>query len=242
MANISYQEYLEFFCYEEYYYEHNFAAFNKKTFNKLVPYLKDDSYIFWTSLFSNFSPLKIRKSNKLFTRDELPCQALKQSITYLNEENYPKLKEKASTINIKFINSDITNLESTLTEDFDFIYLSNIIQYVESIYRDDADLTVGQSKRNKLQNYKNMTENLAKKLKEDGQMVVGYFYEPNCIRKNITNIIYDVEARKAIFDDSAYSYHYFPSINTIDFKSLYGFCPDPSEDACLVYQKNNKKR
>ena len=239
MSRISYQEYLRFFCYEFYpkHYTENQEAFNEKTFNKLVPYLKDDNYTFWSSLFDtfNFNPLKIRKSNGLFTSDELPHQVLSQTTTYLNEENYYKLGEKASNININFLNSNIKNLEQNLTQQYDFIYLSNIIQYTNTLYENNILLPVSQNRINELESYKNIVENLATHLKENGQMVAGYLYEPDRNSSFRGKAIFDTQLRTSIF--SEYTPLYFPSINVINFIAKYGFNSKSCKDSCLIYQK-----
>lgn len=245
MSSMSLQEYLSFFCYEDYpnHCLQNQTAFNEKLFDKLIPFLNGDGNTFWTTLFNDFSPLEIRRSKKLFTQDELSYEVLKQTITYLNEENYQKLKEKAPDINITFINTDIINLENSLTNNYDFIYLSNIIQYAEKMYKKDNKLTAYQNNINKLRKYKLTTESLAKKLTEEGQMVVGYLYEPNrCTLIDTSSIVFDNEARNSVFNDNTYSYYHFQSVNRTNLITKYGFSLDLEEDACLIYQKQNKKR
>ena len=240
MSNISYREYLKFFCYEDYpnYHDGNLEAFNEKTFNKIVPYLKDDYYIFWSTLFDlfDFYPLEIRKSNGLFTSDELSHQVLSQTITYLKEENYYKLKEKAANINITFSNANIKNIEQNITKKYDFIYLSNIIQYTNTIYEKDIFIPMNESRKKELEAYKNTVENLGNHLKDNGQIVAGYLYEPNeNYSANGRQAIYDKDLRTSVFKE--YAYLDFPSINTINFMTKYGFNPDSYKDTCLIYQK-----
>lgn len=234
MSNISYQEYINFFCFKEYlqYLDKNWNAFNEETFNKLVPYLKDDNYIFWFTLFDtfDFNPVEIRESNGLFTSDEFSHQVLSQSIAYLNEKNYYKLKEKASSININFLNSNIKDLEPKITKKYDFIYLSNIIQYTDTMYEKNILIAVSENRRNGLESYKNTIKKLEKNLKENGQIIAGYLYTPDI--RDGSESIYDGELRKQIFNE--YTYLYFPSITTILMNA------DSSHkyrDACLIYTK-----
>lgn len=239
MANLSYQQYLEFFCYVDYpdYQKQNENAFNYKTFDKLVPYLKEDNLQFWSTLLDNFTPLEIRKSNKLFSFDESSYQTLKQTINYLNENRYNELKEKSSALDITFLNCNIMNLEKELSQKYDFMYLSNIVQYIDEIIENDTHaLTEEQEQTKKLEQYKQMMKDLGNHLTEDGQIMAGYIYIIN--QAYHKKAIFNGPVREKVFNEDSFSYIYTPSISTIDFMTEHGFNPDVTNDGCLVYKKD----
>ncbi len=239
MANLSYQQYLEFFCYLDYpdYWKTNDNAFNKQTFDKLVPYLKDDNLKFWSSLFDTFTSLEIRKSNQLFSFDESSYQTLKQTINYLNETHYDELKEKASSLDINFLNFDIYRLEKELSQKYDFMYLSNIIQYTDKIIDHNFyTLTEEESQTKQLNHYRQMIENLGKNLNEDGKIMAGYIYAIKMSHHK--KAIFNGPVRDKVFKDDSFSYIYFPAISTIDFMTKHRFNPDIEQDACLIYKKD----
>lgn len=104
-SGISKEEYFSYFCYKtSSLYGYNKDAFSKKTFNKIVPYLYGDSYKFWSSLYDEFKGIEIREDRFLFSFDECLSSTLKHTVSYLNEKNYNKISEMASSIDIKFIN------------------------------------------------------------------------------------------------------------------------------------------
>lgn len=238
MADLSYQQYLEFFCYLDYpdYWKTNDNAFNKQIFDKLVPYLKDDNLKFWSSLFDTFTSLEIRKSNQLFSFDESSYQTLKQTVNYLNEAHYDELKEKASNLDITFLNSDIYQLEKELSQKYDFMYLSNIIQYTDKrIDHSSYIITEEENQTKQLENYRQMIENLGGHLNEDGKIMAGYIYTIKMSHHK--KAIFNGPVRDKVFNDDLFSYIYFPAISTIDFMTKYGFNPDIEKDACLIYKK-----
>lgn len=170
LSNITKEEYISFF----YPYESfgcNKYVLNYNIFCKVVQNLSGDNLIFWSKLFDMFSPIII--STKLFTDAACSSKDLGNTIYYLNGDKYYELREKIKDLEIKFINSDIKNLPNKLTEKYDYIYLSNIMNQVMYIFGRDI------SKINSLAKYKKLTQKLSSFLNEDGVMVICYFFYCN---------------------------------------------------------------
>ena len=51
-------------------------------------------------------------------------------LNYLHKENYDVLKEKLSSVNTGFIHSDLLHLGKSLTKKYDFMFFSNIADYI----------------------------------------------------------------------------------------------------------------
>ena len=87
-ANLTKEEYLDYFCYRDDYTifdDDSIRPFDIKIFDKIVPYLKGNSYKFWTS-FST-----IRDTTRLFTIDEYFRDILENmKITLINLNKYLK--------------------------------------------------------------------------------------------------------------------------------------------------------
>ena len=87
-ANLTKEEYLDYFCYRDDYTifdDDSIRPFDIKIFDKIVPYLKGNSYKFWTS-FST-----IRDTTRLFTIDEYFRDILvNMKITLINLKKYLK--------------------------------------------------------------------------------------------------------------------------------------------------------
>lgn len=236
LSNITLDEYLRFFCFKDYNpcNTNNFLVFDQDLFNKIVPFLSNDAYLFWNSLFKEFKILEIRGVKSIFEYwDEPNKDILKETIFYLSGNNYYKLKEKIKDLKFSFINCDIRNLQGNLNMEYDFIYLSNIIQYIESMYRNILNKKRLDSLNDKeiiklLKQYKKLIEELSINLKEDGLIIVGYLY--TLLKDSKDSVIYNQKLRDKVFCDSNYSYEYF--------KSMVSYESDCKlEDGVLVYKK-----
>lgn len=132
IEELSYNEFLEFFCYIDYpvTFKENKKAFQKDIYLKLVKRLRledYESYLFWDELFQTYSGERIRR--KLFSTDESKVRVLKEQTEYLsNEEKYLLLKSKIKNTYPQFIIGDITKLN--LNDTYDNIFLSNIADYI----------------------------------------------------------------------------------------------------------------
>jgi len=228
LSDLSKEEYLKFFCYNKYEERGNpnFNAFNEKTFNRISKNLNGNSYYFWSYLFENYSPLEIRRPFALFSFDELSCDILKRSVSYLSDNNYKKLKDMVHSLTINFKECDIRKLESKMEKKYDFIYLSNIIQYAEFLYEGFP----AHSKKTKLYYYRLLIEELIPYLNNEGQIVGGYIYDARTSCRG--EAIFNTEIFDEVFNKEKYIRYYFQSIIDILYPHISGL-----KDMCLVYKK-----
>lgn len=82
----------------------------------------------------NNNGLELRKSNLFNTKYFNPVSKLKQNL-YLDEEKYKKVKEKLSSTNITYLNTDIKDLK--LTSSYDYMFLSNISDYLSIMFKNN---------------------------------------------------------------------------------------------------------
>ena len=125
IQSLSRDEFVNFFFGTIYTYEED--LYDDIFFYKICPFLDDEAKNFWTYLFEYNDWYDIYNSILFSSETVIPRRALEQN-AYLNFNNYYKLREIIPIINIEFIVSDIFDLE--IKNNFDLIYLSNIIQYV----------------------------------------------------------------------------------------------------------------
>ena len=110
-------------------------------------------------------------------------------------------------------------MPKVLTKQYDFIDLSNIIQYIERMWQD-----------NPLENYRHLMDQLIPCLKPNGSLIIGYIYQLEsecpiyeCYKKSIRDIC---------FPQSEYEYYCFDGIQDIKYNPQ-----KKDNDAILVYHK-----
>lgn len=238
LADFSKEEYLDYFSYnKEPYSSYNNKAFSNESFYRIMPFLDEKSLRFWKKLYDTQDGIDIRRRGYLFSMDELYDTTLKQTLNYLDDENFNYLKEKASELNIDFINQDIKYLN--LKGIYDFMYFSNIIQYVQFLFPHDRSLLLEKRKENmfkSLNSYKDLILSFSNNLSDGGEIIVGYIY--TIFDDYYENPIFNSEIREQVFSTSDFSYRYFKSISAInDFDSSKFLSKEYGKDACLVYTK-----
>lgn len=228
LTDLTREEYLKFFCYNKYEKRSkpNLDAFNEKTFSRISKNLNGNSYYFWSNLFENYSPLEIRRPFSLFSFDEIGCELLKKSVNYLDKNNYERLKDMAHSLTINFKECDIRKLASKMEKSYDFIYLSNIIQYAESLYEGFPT----HSKKVKLYYYRLLIQELIPYLNIGGQIVGGYIYDARVSCRG--EAVFNTKILDEIFKEEIFVRYYFQSISDILYQHISG-----SKDMCLVYKK-----
>lgn len=228
LSDISLDEYIYFFlCYESGIYDCRKKLFDEK----LSKNLDYDSYKFWNYLFNKYSILEIK--NKLFYYQQQDIDNLKYNINYLNQNNFIKLKKNINKVDVTFVNKDIKELTTILNSKYDFVYLSNIIQHVDSLYADKFNVSL-KNQLYKLQMFKNLILNLDLFLNKNGKIVVGYLY--NILLNDNNNAIKNIDIRNQVFDKNNFYYHEFDSFDYYTLFKMYGL-DEYEKDACLVYQK-----
>lgn len=84
---------------------------------------------YWDALFSHADWYEIFES-RLFQSDGASESYIYKSLSYLNDDEYYKLRENIENIKLNFYEGDIFTLVNTLNDKYDLVYLSNIIDYV----------------------------------------------------------------------------------------------------------------
>jgi S-adenosylmethionine:diacylglycerol 3-amino-3-carboxypropyl transferase len=223
ILSLDYKEFLNFFCYKDYprFCVDNQKAFSIKTYYKVSQHLDKKSRIFWDSLYLEFYGEEIR--NKMFSHDEDRHFVLKQLNAYLNPESYNQLKNKIKSANVKFLTCDIKNLEEHTNEKFDYMFLSNISNYLESMYETEH-----------IKNYKTLVNKLSKNLNSGGEIMIGYLYETDkdTVYKMHWAPIYNLEKVFNTFGEN--------NVNLKSFTGVNGYLSENEKikDSAVFYKKN----
>ncbi len=185
---LDYNSFIQFF--DNYYIERiimDEKAYSKSTFIEISKYLKGDCYIFWNTLFDNYSPCKLHKLfYKCHTDFQREHELIKSEyILYFDKKYYTKLQNNISTFDINFINYDLRDISDILNKKYDIMYLSNILDRLNTF------LPSNEYKNEKrTQYFICFLKKLGQYLKKDGTILVNYFYDnysgKTCM-KNIEN-------------------------------------------------------
>ena len=99
--------------------------------------MSDESKIFWLEQLSKFNNngIELRNSSLFNTKYFNPYSKLWQNL-YLEKSRYNLLKQQLKDVNISFINTSLTDLK--IDENFDYMFLSNISDYLSLMYSNDA--------------------------------------------------------------------------------------------------------
>ena len=120
------EEFIDFFINDINYKKEDY--YDDLFYEKIIKELDGDVRDFWKYLFDFNDWYDIYNSMLFSTEPVIKEYALVQN-KYLSEEEYYKLREILKTTKINYIQSDILNLD--IDDNYDLIYLSNIIQYVD---------------------------------------------------------------------------------------------------------------
>ena len=95
-----------------------------KTIHKVSKLLTEEELVFWNEYIS------ICKKNK-FATTFYNISTYRDRNIYYNEDTYKKLKKKLFDANINYVDCDIAYLNKTLDDKYDFMYISNILNYLD---------------------------------------------------------------------------------------------------------------
>ena len=204
------------------------SKINKNIINTIIKKLKGEAYIFWKTLYNKYG-LALFKSFKMFHYVDTPT--IYYTSGYLDNDNLKEIRKIIKNIEPNFINCNIKNLSNYLDRQFDLIYLSNIIAYVDNIEM----YGYLETKKQALIEYKKLIMDLSKQfLKEYGLLYAGYIYEPDDY--HYSEPLYDYINRDKIFPKNIYYYHYFKGYNDIEYEVKTGK-KRTKTDACIIYLK-----
>lgn len=129
LKELSYEEFLEVFLYDT----------KKSLAYNIISSLNmtEDSKKFWINQLQlyNKDGLVLKKSKLFNTKYFNPKSKLWQNM-YLSKENYELVKQRLNHVKIEFISKSLQGLK--LTEQYDYMFLSNISDYINLMYNKDA--------------------------------------------------------------------------------------------------------
>lgn len=163
---LSYDEFLEYFMLGT--SEVNNSVFNYNIYLKINNYLDKETKLFWDSIYAKYNNdgFYIRHSN-LFNNKYDNTDLKVNSNTYLIKENFEKLKSIILSVPVEFINSNVTDIKSKLTTKYDIIMLSNLSDYIKSMYKDNYLINF----------YKYIIIPLKENLNKKGILIYAYVYD-----------------------------------------------------------------
>ena len=180
------EDFFHFFRYKDYPvpFNDNQNVFHKELYPKIYPilkYLDKESFLFWNSLFNQFSSQEIRRY--LFQDDEEQTKTIISCNAYLqNKTNYQNLKSSLEKVKPTFIKGNILNHQ--LDKNYDNIWLSNIGSYLTE------------------ENIQKIADTFPNHLADNGQLLISYLYETtkNTIYQNNWPSIYDFDTVSFLFE------------------------------------------
>ena len=128
LKSLEYMEFVEFLYSIK-------TGFNKKTYQKIMPYMNSVALPFWNYIFNQKNPIEIILSpyfawNTLLTPNLNSTIAnLAKVSSFITKKNFYLLKEKMKTCEIRIFLEDVNALDN-IDGTYDYIILSNIIDYV----------------------------------------------------------------------------------------------------------------
>lgn len=199
---LSYEEFIKFFCfYVLNSYERNKLVFNDDTFYRILPFLNDDSSRFWFNLFDSFNGIRIRR--KLFCNDEESLKVISLVNSFMSRDGYYDMKQKIKSLSPTFITCDLRDVSNKIKDNFDFVMLSNIACFIQSMYV------------NPLVDFRSDVLKIAEFLNDDGIMFLAYLYDmkPNTKVKLSWDLIYHLDKVFDVFKNENISCVSFTGIN-----------------------------
>lgn len=123
--SLDFKEFVNFLLYD------SKISLNKTIISSLG--MSDFSRDFWLDKLREFNnDGRSLKNSKYFNRKYFNPDSKVWQNLYLNEDGYKLVKERLGNVRIQFLNSSLEDLE--VDEDFDYMFLSNISDYIEMMY------------------------------------------------------------------------------------------------------------
>lgn len=225
IEKLSYQEFLNFY-FPGFFNKKDF--FSKEKYEMIknnLPEGKIRSY--WDNIFNNYTHIGIQ--NIFVKRGYNKKDIIKRNNYLQSEENYNMLKERLKSIkNVEFEEIDILHELLYLKDPVDFIFLSDILNYIPSTNSIEY-----------LKKLKALTLNISYNLKDNGIISVSYMHcyldEYLSSLGNIQSIVSGVDHSNTFLKNEC---------DLISFKG--GYIPDSNRlkdrDAVILYKKKIKKK
>ena len=205
IQSLTYDQFLHFLLYE-----------NRESLDYSVFQALDLSFItrlFWLKKYKevDYSGRKLRNSD-LFNFNYFNSEEKKKCNLYLEKDKYVELQQKLKMANITFINQSLQNLQ--LNTNYDYMFLSNIADYLNTIYDKDV-----------LYSFKNLLNYFQKNV---SIIYIAYLYDlqhPNKVR--------EIENLPKVFD-------IFTEIELLSFDSAL-YDRQEAKDGVLILKKGGKR-
>ncbi|MDE6284120.1 MAG: BtaA family protein [Bacilli bacterium] len=151
---LNYEELLEFYgAFQNTY-------FAQRLYEKMQQYLDADTRIFFNALLAQYGPRAIM--HYFFDRDNHKIYIPHQIASIYIPEEYDEIRRRLLSAQIRFTQSNIDELgEKKEGEKYDFVYLSNIMYYLQKSFAEYAAL---------------LKENVVPLLAEEGTIIAHYLY------------------------------------------------------------------
>lgn len=164
---LEYDEFVDFYS----------SQFYNSYYKKIRKFLTGHYLRFWDILFQSFSPFQIFFS--LFDSVNHDGEIIDNNFSIYSRNEYELIKKRIPHVSIHFIDLDLMHIKQEVNDSFDFIYLSNIYQYLSSTPKNFSEF---------------IKQNLWCLLRNNGELIFNYYYGAAG------------ELRKNFFPASAYSY------------------------------------
>jgi len=126
IMSLDVNDYINFF----YKIEDDSEVYDDMYFDLIRNNLEKDAKEFWDSLI-NFYDWNDITSSTLFSKEPVSVSSVLNQTNFLNKESFNKLKELIPNVNINTSKGNILDIYNKFTKEYDLVYLSNIIYYVD---------------------------------------------------------------------------------------------------------------
>ena len=191
------------------------------TYKQILDCMDGDYRNYFKVLYDKYGS-SILSNRKLFNTVVISKYACAKYNDIFRKENLEVLRSKINDLDFRFINSDINNLE--LDRSYDFMYFSNIMQYVSEMYNDNMI--------NSLSKYRELLLKFKESLNKGGSMYASYIYGIDLLA--IPNMdAFCLASIEHVFEHDLIEYKSFNA-----FKNKFSaFIEGASKDGVLVYSK-----
>lgn len=191
------------------------------TYKQILDCMDGDYRNYFKVLYDKYGS-SILSNRKLFNTVVISKYACAKYNDIFRKENLEVLRSKINDLDFRFINSDINNLE--LDRSYDFMYFSNIMQYVSEMYNDNMI--------NSLSKYRELLLKFKELLNKGGSMYASYIYGIDLLA--IPNMdVFCLASIEHVFEHDLIEYKSFNA-----FKNKFSaFIEGASKDGVLVYSK-----
>lgn len=185
----------------------NSSSLDYKVFEKIKKRLNKRTLTFFELLYKN------NYMNKLFIHK---YKINKNTNSYLTENNYLKLRNLINKVKVTFITSNVVDLPKIIKDKFDYIFLSNISDYLKSIYNRDY-----------LKSFSLFIKNqLSKLLNCEGKVICAYIYDFKINKMNPRSDIDIDKKRKLYFNKDKFK-----------MKKIKSVISGKLKDAVIIYRR-----